>query len=68
VVDGVAHFGDDVVGAERNFGGEGNFFENLAVTGDGGDAEVGAAEVDSDGEIGHGLGITELAGGMHVGN
>ena len=52
-MDGVAHFGDNVIGTERDLGREGNFFEKLSVTGDGGDAEVGAAEVDSDGEIGH---------------
>jgi hypothetical protein len=53
-LDGVAHFGDDVVTAESDFGAEGNFFEKLAVSADGGDAEIGAAEVDSDGKIGHG--------------
>ena len=52
--DGVAHFRDDVVGAESGFSGEGDFLEKLPVGGDGGDAQVGAAEIDSDGEIGHG--------------
>jgi hypothetical protein len=53
-LDGVAHFGDDVVTAESDFGAEGNFFEKLAVSADGSDAEIGAAEVNSDGKIGHG--------------
>jgi hypothetical protein len=43
-----------VVTAESDFGAEGNFFEKLAVSADGGDAEIGAAEIDSDGKIGHG--------------
>ena len=30
-MDGVAHFGDDVVAAESDFGAEGNFFEKLSV-------------------------------------
>src|SRR5579863_7716434 len=53
-LNGVTHFGDNVIGSESGFGAEGDFFEKLAVAGDGGDAEVGAAEVDSDGKIGHG--------------
>ncbi len=53
-VDGVAHFADDVVAAEGDFDAERNFFEKLSVCADGGDAQVGAAEIDSDGKIRHG--------------
>jgi len=48
--DGVAHFTDDVVRPESGFCSERYFFKKLAVGADGGDAEVGAAEIDSDGK------------------
>jgi hypothetical protein len=50
-VNGVAHFADDVVAAQSDFHAEGDFFKQLAVGGDGCDAQVGAAEIDSDGKI-----------------
>ena len=52
-MDGVAHFADDVVAAESDFDAESNFFEKLAVGADGRDAQVGAAEIDSDRKIRH---------------
>ena len=59
-LDGVTHFGDDLIAAEDDFGAEGDFFEKLAVAADGGNAEVGAAEIDADGEVGHGGRLTEV--------
>ena len=53
-MNGAAHFVDDVVAAQSEFGAERHLFEQLPGGADGGDAQVGAAEVDSDGEIGHG--------------
>ena len=53
-MDGVAHFADDVVAAKGNFDAKSNFFQKLAVCADGRDAQVGAAEIDSDGKIRHG--------------
>ena len=53
-LNGLTHFGDDVIGSESGLGAEGNFFEKLAGAGDGSDAEVGATQIDSDGEIRHG--------------
>ena len=44
---------DDVVAAESDFGPESNFLEKLSLAAHGGDAKVGTAEVDSDGEIRH---------------
>ena len=52
-VNRVAHFADDVVAAEGDFDAESDFFEKLAVGADGRDAQVGAAEIDSDGKIRH---------------
>ena len=52
-VNGVAHFADNVVAAESDFDAQSYFFEKLAVGGDGRDAQVGAAEIDSDGKIRH---------------
>ena len=53
-VNGVTHFADDVVAAQRDFYAECDFFEKLAVGADGRNAQVGAAEIDSDGKIRHG--------------
>jgi hypothetical protein len=52
--DRVAHFCDDVVGPEGGLCPERDFFQELAVSTDGCDAQVGAAEIDSDRKIGHG--------------
>ena len=53
-VNRVAHFADDVVAAESDLYAKCNFFQKLAVGADGRDAQVGAAEIDSDGKIRHG--------------
>jgi hypothetical protein len=50
----IAHFVDHMVTAESDFGPESNFLEKLALAAHGGNAEVGTAEIDSDGEIRHG--------------
>ena len=52
-VNGVAHFADDVVAAESDFDAQRDFLKKLAVGADGCDAQVGAAEIDSDGKIRH---------------
>jgi hypothetical protein len=52
-MDGVAHFVDDVVASEGNFGAQRNFLEQAAVAGNSGDAEVGTAQIDSNGKIRH---------------
>ena len=53
-MNGVAHFADDVVAAEGDLDAESDFFEKLAVGADGRNAQVGAAEIDSNGKIRHG--------------
>ena len=62
-MNGVAHFADDVVAAQGDFYAESNFFEKLAVGADGRNAQVGAAEIDSDGKIGHGQKGIRIAAG-----
>ena len=52
-VNGVTHFADDVIAARGALGAEGDLLKKLAVGSDGRDAQVGAAEIDSDGEIRH---------------
>ena len=52
-----------MVGAESDFGAERNFLEELPVAADGGDAKVGATEIDTDGEIGHGGRLSEVRRG-----
>ena len=52
-VDRVAHFADDVVAAESDFHTQRDFLQHLSVGGDGCDAQVGSAEIDSDGKIWH---------------
>ena len=52
-VNRVAHFADDVVATQRDFYAKCDFFEKLAVGADGRNAQVGAAEIDSDGKIRH---------------
>ena len=44
---------DDVVAAEGYLDAESDFLQKLAVRADRGDAQVGPAEIDSDGEVGH---------------
>ncbi len=42
-----------MVAAKSDFSAERHFLEKLAVAAYGGDAQVGTAEIDSDGEISH---------------
>jgi hypothetical protein len=53
-VNGIAHFADDVVASEGYLDAKSDFFEKLAIRADGCDAEVGTAEIDSNGKVGHG--------------
>ncbi len=42
-----------MVAAEGDFGSESNFLEKLSLAADGGDAQVGATKIDSNGKVSH---------------
>ena len=55
MADRVAHLVDYVIAAEGKIRSERNFLQELALAGEGSDAQVGAAEIDADGKVRHGV-------------
>lgn len=53
-LNGIAHFIDDLIAARDDLDAESDFFEHLAIASDGGNAQIGATEINANGEVGHG--------------
>ena len=52
-MNGITHFANDVIAAQSEFHAESDLLEELAFRGDSGNAEVGAAHVDTDSVVRH---------------